>query len=991
MKDILITSSVLITAILLLRFLFRSTISRRTQYALWLLVALRLLIPASIGSSSWSVASITDKLPERETTESIVTVVGGDIPQLAPREPDPTLPEAMRQEMYREYQREWKDEVDRVKVETGGTPITVQGILRAAWYSGMAVMALWFLAANLRFARKLRRTRVPLDGTESKYPVYLCDDIPSPCLFGLLRSAIYVTSEAAKDENRLRYVIAHEETHARHLDPLWSFVRSVCLVIWWFNPLVWLAAHFSKADCELACDEGTLVRLGESARVSYGETLLALIPVRRGGNPMLTATTMTAGKRQMKERIRRIAEHKRPLAAALVVVLALTGVACAATFTGARQASAEPSDTAEQNTTGAYASVEDYLAAVRAETTSVTYSAADGSGERTADVSDTRAFLEMEAELSGLAPNGTLELYSYMKELKLEVPPEDVAFVGGMYATDELWYDLEGQGGHSLVVLRYDDGSVDVLFDQPNNDDRGGLYYYEESAEEILYDFYVKENGLDLPLYTTDLTVGGNSIPAHRRDSDGWYIYIPVQGWSEASSGGTARWISAYNTGSTISVTFVTDEEREQLRQDVEGRTETYYSSGSGTGWLVVTQYDPSVQIRSDVAGLEPAILEAMARSINLASGSTVQVKIKQTTQNEADTVSWQLRAAADAVFGTVDSEGLGPFFLRMTADGRTDEYTVEPEPVQNVEFATGNVLETAFVWSPLSDSQITAAQAADRVLHIWNEQESFDVYGDDILHWTERESGAEHWLRGSSKLDWIGSLYGYFLEQYARPAELDRPLREIAVPGTVTDYEEVARQVAEQFAAIMRQHPKWCDFSPYDAAVNRTRIFDAYYGEDYPNFCFGMGLVLKLDESNKLYFEAGAGLDDPIADGQYKGWYSWGGEVVVGLRDGVWRYLGMNTGGSSVWLPYDIGYDYPQEYPLTTGQVLSLYELTGGDTHDFRLLQMLAQKPTDEIRAEMAKLTAAQRRELLDSMAQYNADYGGLGSNGSFTLSEFE
>ena len=991
MKDILITSSVLITAILLLRFLFRSTISRRTQYALWLLVALRLLIPASIGSSSWSVASITDKLPERETTESIVTVVGGDIPQLAPREPDPTLPEAMRQEMYREYQREWKDEVDRVKVETGGTPITVQDILRAAWYSGMAVMALWFLAANIRFARKLRRTRVPLDGAESKYPVYLCDDIPSPCLFRLFRPAIYVTSEAAKEENRLRYVIAHEETHARHLDPLWSLVRSVCLAVWWFNPLVWLAAYCSRADCELACDEGTLVRLGESARVSYGETLLALIPVRRGGNPMLTATTMTAGKRQMKERIRRIAEHKRPLAAALVVVLALTGVACAATFTGARQASAEPSDTAEQNTTGAYASVEDYLAAVRAETTSVTYSAADGSGERTADVSDTRAFLEMEAELSGLAPNGTLELYSYMKELKLEVPPEDVAFVGGMYATDELWYDLEGQGGHSLVVLRYDDGSVDVLFDQPNNDDRGGLYYYEESAEEILYDFYVKENGLDLPLYTTDLTVGGNSIPAHRRDSDGWYIYIPVQGWSEASSGGTARWISAYNTGSTISVTFVTDEEREQLRQDVEGRTETYYSSGSGTGWLVVTQYDPSVQIRSDMAGLEPAILEAMARSINLASGSTVQVKIKQTTQNEADTVSWQLRAAADAVFGTVDSEGLTPFFLRVTADGSTNEYTIEPQPIQNIEFATGYVLETAFVWSPLSDSQITAAQAADRVLQIWNEQESFEIYGDDILHWTERKSGTEHWLSGISCLDWAGSLYKYFLEQYARGAELDRPLREIAVPGTVTDYEEVARQIAGQYAAILRQHPKWCDFSPHDAAVNRTSVFDAYYGEDYPNFCFGMGLVLKLDESNKLYFEAGAGLDEPIADGQYKGWYGWGGEVVVGLRDGVWRYLGMNTGGSSVWLPYGIGYDYPQEYPLTTEQILALYELTGGETHDFRLLQMLAQKPTDEIRAEMAKLTAAQRRELLDSMAQYNADYGGLGSKGSFTLSEFE
>ena len=335
MREMLITSSVLILALLLLRFLFRSTISRRVQYALWLLVALRLLVPVSVGTSGWSVAVVTNKLPEQEISESILTVVGGDAPDLAVHEPDPSLPEAEQRELYQAYQKEWKDEVDRSKIETGGIPITVQSILHIVRYIGMTAMALWFLAANLRFARSLRHTRVPLDGAESKYPVYLCDDIPSPCLFGLFRPAIYVTSAAAKDENRLRYVIAHEETHARHLDPLWSLVRSVCLAVWWFNPLVWLAAYCSKADCELACDEGVLARLGETERVPYGETLLALVPVRRGGDPMLAATTMTAGKRQMKDRIQRIAGHKRPLAVALVAVLALTGIVCTATFTGA--------------------------------------------------------------------------------------------------------------------------------------------------------------------------------------------------------------------------------------------------------------------------------------------------------------------------------------------------------------------------------------------------------------------------------------------------------------------------------------------------------------------------------------------------------------------------------------------------------------------------------------------------------------------------------
>ena len=59
MREMLITSSVLILALLLLRFLFRSTISRRVQYALWLLVALRLLVPVNLPAMEHNVLSAT--------------------------------------------------------------------------------------------------------------------------------------------------------------------------------------------------------------------------------------------------------------------------------------------------------------------------------------------------------------------------------------------------------------------------------------------------------------------------------------------------------------------------------------------------------------------------------------------------------------------------------------------------------------------------------------------------------------------------------------------------------------------------------------------------------------------------------------------------------------------------------------------------------------------------------------------------------------------
>ncbi|MCR4935660.1 MAG: hypothetical protein K5990_04160 [Oscillospiraceae bacterium] len=336
MKDLLIPSSALILAILLIRLLFRRAISRRVQYALWLLVLLRLLVPVNLPAVAPSVLSAAR--PVQETVETVAELPLHLLPYAAYPVADYTaseLPDRSPGAVLAEGEGSYGVvDADGDTVVFYRQRIQPAQVLNAVWCLGMAGMALWLLAANLRFARKLRRTRVPLDGAGSRLPVYLCDDIPSPCLFGLYRPAIYVTSAAAREPERLRYVLAHEETHARHLDPLWSLLRTVCLAVWWFDPLVWLAASCARQDCELACDEGTLARLGERERLAYGETLLALIP-RHGGGALLAATTMTAGKRQMKDRIRRIAEHRRPIVLALVLALALTGAACAVTFTGA--------------------------------------------------------------------------------------------------------------------------------------------------------------------------------------------------------------------------------------------------------------------------------------------------------------------------------------------------------------------------------------------------------------------------------------------------------------------------------------------------------------------------------------------------------------------------------------------------------------------------------------------------------------------------------
>ncbi len=338
MKDILLTSSVLILALLLLRQLFRHTISRWVQYALWALVLVRLLVPVSLPAADLSVLTAADALEQATLQRSAqISTLPQEAAASVPEQPgssrtdggsqDPTVPP-----------------MDTAAASDGPASTAARSVrlpplssfLYPLWYGGMIVMAVWLLTANLRFWRRLRKARIPYSIEGCRYPTYLISaGLPSPCLFGLFRPAIYLTPAAVQTSERLRHVLAHESAHARHLDHVWALLRGVCLTVYWFDPLVWAAAAASRTDGELACDEAALRRLGDGERAAYGKTLLSLIPVRKAPvAPLLSATTMTAGKRQLKDRVARIAGRTQTRAIALFAVLVLAAGVCAMTFTG---------------------------------------------------------------------------------------------------------------------------------------------------------------------------------------------------------------------------------------------------------------------------------------------------------------------------------------------------------------------------------------------------------------------------------------------------------------------------------------------------------------------------------------------------------------------------------------------------------------------------------------------------------------------------------
>ena len=336
MKEILLTSSVLILALLALRRLFRRTISRRMQYTLWALVLVRLLVPLNVGTLAHNVLSAAEPVQtavekrletpvlymQDGTERHPAQLLSGEESQGDPQSPPSDAAQSAPADEYSIVTPTYR-------------AVALSEALTYVWYAGMLIVGAWFLFTNLRFARALRKARTPYSVEGCRYPVYLVSALPSPCLFGVLCPAIYLNNAAAASPELLRFVLAHEQTHARHLDPLWSLLRGLCLTVYWFDPLVWLAAVLSREDGELACDEGTLRALGADERTAYGKALLSLVPVcTKPQNPLLGATTMTGGKRSLKERVTRIAENRQAKTAAVFVAVALAALVCAVSFTG---------------------------------------------------------------------------------------------------------------------------------------------------------------------------------------------------------------------------------------------------------------------------------------------------------------------------------------------------------------------------------------------------------------------------------------------------------------------------------------------------------------------------------------------------------------------------------------------------------------------------------------------------------------------------------
>lgn len=264
---------------------------RRAVCMLWLLVALRLLLPA------------------RLTVESPVSLQ------------QPESPPIQAYQELRQQEKVYVSTPPEQRPEMAG-PAAAQGFalldqLPAIWLTGVGCMALYMALSLLRMRWRLRAAPRIQDN------VYRCTDWSTPFVLGVITPRIYVPETVSEQD--FPQVLAHERCHIRRWDHVWKPLAFLLLAVNWFNPVLWAAYVLLGRDMERACDEMVLKNATPSQRAAYSRALVAC-----AAQPKMAAVCPLAfGEVAVKERVKNVLNYKKPALWAvilLVVAAAIIGV-----------------------------------------------------------------------------------------------------------------------------------------------------------------------------------------------------------------------------------------------------------------------------------------------------------------------------------------------------------------------------------------------------------------------------------------------------------------------------------------------------------------------------------------------------------------------------------------------------------------------------------------------------------------------------------------
>ena len=305
-----LTASYVIIFVIIIRLLLKKA-PKVISYALWGVVAFRLLIP-------FSFESMFSLMPRNANTVPIPhDIIYQQNPQIN------SGIEAVDSFV--------NSSLPAPTFEASINPLQIYvEIVAYIWIIGIVILLVYSLVSILALKRQLKSAQL------IEKNIFEATNLKTPFVLGFTKPKIYLP--VGLDAAERSYILLHEHTHIYRKDHIIKVLAFFTLSIHWFNPLVWIAFMLMSKDMELSCDERVLKETDEEIKKPYANSLLSLAT----GRQILNGSPLAFGEGNVRGRIKNVLNYKKPRFWVIVLSIVIVTVAGIGLIANSKDATIEP-------------------------------------------------------------------------------------------------------------------------------------------------------------------------------------------------------------------------------------------------------------------------------------------------------------------------------------------------------------------------------------------------------------------------------------------------------------------------------------------------------------------------------------------------------------------------------------------------------------------------------------------------------------------------
>ncbi|MCK9479604.1 MAG: M56 family metallopeptidase [Firmicutes bacterium] len=301
-----LSMSAVILLLLIISPILNKRYSAKWRYFVWLILAVRLIIPFKAELPSAPV-----NIPPMQNQTVAFKAEG--------------IPFAIMDESFAELGNNSPHSADYAHI------ITMGELLNIIWALGAICFLFYHFLSYIIFKRKVKPYCNKIENEtfgdilnamqiKAKPQLLQCGKIASPMMIGFIKPTILLPSTNYSNDE-LTVILKHELTHFKRGDLWYKLILVIANAIHWFNPMIYLMAHQANRDMEYSCDDAVIKDSDMDYRKAYSMTILKAM--QNDDTTTLSTNFSESGKRVKKrfDNILNIKLKKTGIAALICIII----------------------------------------------------------------------------------------------------------------------------------------------------------------------------------------------------------------------------------------------------------------------------------------------------------------------------------------------------------------------------------------------------------------------------------------------------------------------------------------------------------------------------------------------------------------------------------------------------------------------------------------------------------------------------------------------